>query len=317
MNELLLTETQRYTLHPIKYHHIWNLYKKQLASFWISSEIDFSKDKHDWDTKLNDNERFFLKHILAFFASSDGLVGINILDNFSKEVKILEAQIAYNYQCTMEGIHSEVYSLMIDTYIDDIHEKDILFNAITKIECIEEKSKWILKWTHNNTDFTRRLIAFIIVEGLFFSGSFCSIFWIKQKGILNGLTKSNEFIARDEGMHTEFGCLLYSMISNKLDQNEVFDMFKNAVQIESKYITEALPVKLIGMNNNLMIQYIKYVADNLLVQLGYNKLYDVTNPFSFMNNIGLESRSNFFDERTSTYQKSNNMKETLIINDDF
>jgi len=315
--ELLLNEIQRYTLHPIIYPQIWNMYKKQLASFWISTEIDFSRDKNDWDTKLNNNERYFLKHILAFFASSDGLVGINILDNFSKEVKILEAQITYNYQCTIEGIHSEVYSLMIDTYIDDVDEKHNLFNAISQISFIKEKATWILKWTNGNTHFVKRLLAFVIVEGLFFSGSFCAIFWIKQRGILSGLTKSNEFISRDEGMHTEFGCLLYSMIINKLDKNEVYGMFKEAVEIESKYITEALPVKLIGMNNDLMKQYIKYVADRLLLDLGYNKIYDVSNPFSFMNNIGLESRSNFFDERTSTYQKSNFQKELLISSDDF
>jgi ribonucleotide reductase beta subunit family protein with ferritin-like domain len=378
ISEPLLTETQRYTLHPIKYPAIWDMYKKQQASFWIASEVDLSKDKPDWKNKLSENERFFVKHILAFFAGSDGIVGVNILDNFSKDVKILEAQFTYSFQGTMEAIHSEMYSLMIDTYIDDADEKDLLFNAIEKIPCIAKKAQWALRWTcllspgdagtcllspgdagtcllspgdagtcplvnenngdagtchqspglsldnpnqnmFNNNSFAKRLLAFAIVEGLFFSGAFCSIYWLKQKGILPGLTKSNEFIARDERLHTEFACLLYSMIKNRLDQSEVYEMIEEAVQIETEFITQSLPVKLIGMNSDLMTQYIKYVADWLLTNLNYSKKYNVKNPFSFMNTIGMESRSNFFDERASTYQKAHvfNASKELTETDDF
>ena len=319
MTELLLSEEQRFTLFPIKYPKIWEMYKKQLSSFWIASEIDFSKDKADWN-KLSDNERHFIKHILAFFAGSDGIVSVNILDNFSKDVKILEAQITYNFQGTMEAIHSEVYSLMIETYIDNSTEKQLLFNAIETIPCIQKKAQWALKWTQNDDKiFAKRLVAFAIVEGLFFSGAFCAIYWIKERNILPGLTKSNEFIARDERLHTEFACLLYSMIQNKISQEEIYQMFDEAFDIEIEFITQSLPVKLIGMNNELMIEYIKYVADWLLVNLGYNKKYNVSNPFSFMNTIGMESRSNFFDERTSTYQKANmyNNLQQLEANEDF
>jgi ribonucleotide reductase beta subunit family protein with ferritin-like domain len=317
--EPLLTETQRYTLHPIKYPKIWNMYKKQQALYWTSEEIDFSKDKADWHT-LNENEKFFIKHILAFFASADGIVGINIMDNFSKEVKILEAQYAYIYQSSIESIHSEVYSLMIETYITNSLEKEMLFQAIETIPCIRNKILWSLKWTDpEDSLFSHRLIAFIITEGLFFSGSFCAIYWLKERGILPGLTKSNEFIARDEGMHTEFGCLLYSMIVNKIDVSIVHQMFFEAVEIETEFICKTLPSRLIGMNDLLMIQYIQYVADWLLTKLEYPKLYDVKNPFGFMDNLGMESRSNFFDERTSTYQKAHifNTSKELILSDDF
>ena len=319
--EPLLTETQRYTLHPIKYPIIWDMYKKQQACFWIATEIDFSKDKSDWNDKLNEDERYFIKHILAFFASSDGIVSVNILDNFSKDVKILEAQMTYNFQGTMESIHSEVYSLMIETYIDDHSEKNLLFNAIEKIPCIKKKADWALKWTKSSLDYTfsRRLVAFAIIEGLFFSGAFCAIYWIKERGILPGLTKSNEFIARDERLHTEFACLLYSMINNKLSQEEIYQMIVEAIDIESEFILESLPVKLIGMNNDLMSKYIRYVADWLLIKLGYEKLYNIPNPFSFMNTIGMESRSNFFEERTSTYQKAHVYDQIVKLeaNEDF
>jgi ribonucleotide reductase beta subunit family protein with ferritin-like domain len=357
-DEPLLTETQRYTLHPIKYPALWDMFNKQRTCFWIPSEVDLSKDKPDWINKLSENERYFVKHILAFFAGSDGIVGVNILDNFSKDVKILEAQFTYSFQGTMEAIHSEMYSLMIDTYIDDADEKDLLFNAIEKIPCIAKKAQWALRWTcllspgdagtcplvnennvdtvtchqspglsldnpnqnmFNNKSLAKRLLAFAIVEGLFFSGAFCSIYWLKQKGILPGLTKSNEFIARDERLHTEFACLLYSMIKNRLDQSEVYEMIEEAVQIETEFITQSLPVKLIGMNSDLMTQYIKYVADWLLTNLNYSKKYNVKNPFSFMNTIGMESRSNFFDERASTYQKAHvfNASKELTETDDF
>jgi len=320
-DEPLLLETQRYTLHPIKYPVIWDMYKKQQACFWIASEVDLSKDREDWNNKLTENERYFIKHILAFFAGSDGIVGVNILDNFSKDVKILEAQFTYSFQGTMEAIHSEMYSLMIDTYIDDFSEKDTLFNAIEKIPCITKKAEWALRWTTDieSKSFAKRLLAFAIIEGIFFSGAFCSIYWLKQKGVLPGLTKSNEFIARDERLHTEFACLLYSMIVNRLDQSEVHQMIEEAVNIETEFITESLPVKLIGMNSDLMTQYIKYVADWLLVNLNYEKKYNIKNPFSFMNTIGMESRSNFFDERASTYQKAHvfNVSKELQETDDF
>ena len=318
--EPLLTESQRYTLHPIKYPKIWDMFNKQRACFWIPSEVDLSKDKPEW-IKLSDDERYFIKNILAFFAGSDGIVGVNILDNFSKDVKILEAQFTYLFQGTMEAIHSEMYSLMIDTYIDNNDEKNKLFDAINQIPCVSKKANWALNWTQESTDktFAKRLIAFAIMEGLFFSGAFCSIYWIKERNLLPGLTKSNEFIARDERLHTEFACLLYSMIVNKISQEEVYEMMDEAVVIETEFITESLPVKLIGMNSDLMTKYIKYVADWLLTNLGYNKKYNVKNPFTFMNTIGMESRSNFFDERSSTYQKahSSNQLQILVETDDF
>lgn len=317
--EPILTEVQRYTLFPIQYGKIWDLYNKQRGAFWTPGEIDFSKDKADWK-KLVENEKFFIKHILAFFAGSDGIVGLNIMNNFSKEVKIMEAQCVYCYQLAIESTHAEVYSMMIETYVDNPNEKNKLFNAIEKIPCIAKKAKWSLHWSNsaNENSFAKRLVAFAIVEGLFFSGAFCSIYWLKERGIMPGLTKSNEWIARDERMHTEFACLLYSMIVNKLSQETIYAIMDEAVTIESEFITESLPVKLIGMNSVQMIQYIKYVADRLLEDLGYNKKYNVKNPFSFMNNIGLESRSNFFDERSSTYQKayvSNGSRELEMLED--
>lgn len=317
-DELLLSEIQRYTLHPIKYPAIWKLYEIQVANFWTAGEIDFSKDKTDWDN-LSQKEKYFIKHILAFFAGSDGIVGLNIMDNFTKDIKILEAQMAYTFQAAMESIHSQVYSLMIETYIDNREEKQRLFNAIELIPCVKQKAEWALKWTSKNEPYSKRLIGFAIVEGLFFSGSFCSIYWLKERGILHGLTKSNEFIARDEGLHTEFACLLYSMIKNKLSYDVVSKMISEAVDIEIEFITESLPVKLIGMNTELMTEYIKYIADWLLVKLGYPKLYDMRNPFSFMNTIGMESRSNFFDERASTYQKAHVFESStrLELSEDF
>lgn len=318
-DEELLIEQQRYTVYPIKYPKIWDMYVKQRSCFWIPGEIDFSEDKNDWNKKLTENERYFVKHILAFFAGSDGIVNVNILENFSKEVKILEAQMAYLMQGAIEGIHAETYSLMIDIYIDDENEKHSLFNAIEKIPCIAKKAEWALKWTKRTKErsFAKRLVAFAIVEGLFFSGAFCAIYWLKEKAILPGLTKSNEFIARDERLHTEFACLLYSMVKNKPSQSEIYQMIDEAVEIEIEFITESLPVHLLGMNAELMIQYIRFVADWLLTHLNYPKKYNTTNPFIFMQNIGLESRSNFFDERTSTYQKNNDLSMDLEANNDF
>jgi ribonucleoside-diphosphate reductase beta chain len=317
MSELLLTEEQRYTIFPIKYPEIWKEYKKQVSSFWTPEEIDFSKDLLDWDNKLKEDERNFIKMILAFFAGADGIVNLNLMKNFVEDVKILEAQMAYGFQCSMESIHSETYSLMIDTYIKDQEEKLRLFNAIETIPCIKKKADWALKWIFNDELFSKRLIAFCIVEGIFFSGAFCAIYWLKQRSLLPGLTKSNEFIARDEGMHTEFGILLYSMIQNKLDEKYIHDMFKEAVEIEKEFINESISCKMIGMNVELMTEYIEYVADRLLNSLGYNKLYNKSNPFTFMNFIGMESRSNFFEERTSTYQKANLGSNVVDYNEDF
>jgi ribonucleoside-diphosphate reductase beta chain len=317
MTEPLLTEEQRFTIFPIKYPEIWREYKKQVSSFWTPEEIDFSKDLLDWDNKLKEEERYFIKMILAFFAGADGIVNLNLMKNFVDDVKILEAQMTYGFQCSMESIHSETYSLMIDTYIKDQEEKLRLFNAIETIPCIKKKADWALKWIFNGESFSKRLIAFCIVEGIFFSGAFCAIYWLKQRSLLPGLTKSNEFIARDEGMHTEFGILLYSMINNKLDEKYIHDMFKDAVEIEKEFIIESISCKMIGMNVELMTEYIEYVADRLLNSLGYNKIYNKNNPFTFMNFIGMESRSNFFEERTSTYQKANLGSNKVEYDEDF
>lgn len=317
--EPLLLETQRFTLFPIKYPEIYDSYKKQLSSFWTVDEIDFSKDIEHWDEKLNENERTFIKMILAFFAGADGIVNLNLMENFTKEVKILEAQMAYGFQCTMESIHSETYSLMIETFIKDTEEKNKLFNAIETIPCIKKKADWALKWINKSSieNFAKRLIAFAIVEGIFFSGAFCAIYWLKQRNLMPGLTKSNEFIARDEGMHTQFAILLYSMLNNKLNQEEIHNMIIEAVIIEKEFIIDSLSCKLIGMNAILMSQYIEYIADRLCISLNYNKIYNVSNPFDFMNFIGMESRSNFFDERTSTYQKANFGSSIIAYNEDF
>lgn len=319
IDEPLLTETQRFTLFPIKYPTIYDTYKKQLASLWTVEEIDFSKDVEHWYDKLNDNERKFMKMILAFFAGADGIVNLNLMENFSKEVKILEAQMVYNVQCMIESIHSETYSLMIDTLIKDNEEKNLLFNAIETIPCIQQKAEWALKWFNSakTVEFSKRLLGFAIVEGIFFSGAFCAIYWLKQRSLMPGLTKSNEFIARDEGMHCEFAILLYSMLKNKLDEFDVHSIITEAVNIEKEFIINSLNVKLIGMNADLMSQYIEYVADRLCVSLKYNKIYHSKNPFEFMNLIGMESRSNFFDERTSTYQKSSFGSTVINYSDDF
>ena len=305
-DEILLNEQQRYTIFPIMYPKIWESYNKQLNSFWTVNEIDFSKDSEHWDKVLKEDERNFIKMILAFFAGADGIVNLNLMENFTKEVKILEAQMTYAIQSTMETIHSVTYSLMIETLIKNPDEKKKLFNAIETIPCIKKKGYWAIKWIESaqTERFAKRLLAFAIVEGIFFSGAFCAIYWIKQRNLMPGLTKSNEFIARDEGMHTEFAILLYSMLHNRLSTKDVHNMIIEAVDIEKEFITDSIPCKLIGMNSILMSQYIEYVADSLCVSLGYEKIYNSSNPFEFMNLIGMEARSNFFDERTSTYQKA-------------
>lgn len=323
-NEPLMNdENSRFTLYPIKYDDIWQLYKKQVASFWIAEEVDLSQDVNDWNNKLTDDERWFIKNILAFFAGSDGIVNLNLTERFMNDVKLLEAVMTYSFQSTMENIHSEMYSLMIDTYIKDPVEKDKLLNAITTIPCVGKKANWALKWINNVDSFSKRLIAFAIVEGIFFSGSFCAIYWLRTRNLLPGLTLSNEFIARDEGMHCEFACLLYNKyLNNKLKFEDIVPIFIEAVEIETEFICESLPCKLIGMNSELMTQYIKYVADKLLVQLGYPKIYYKNNPFPFMDQMSVDGKTNFFESRVSQYQKSAvNKKGTKLtsftISEDF
>ena len=322
---LLNAEEDRLVIFPIKYPELWHMYKKQRSAFWIPDEIDFSRDIDDW-TKMSEEERYFIENILAFFAGSDGIVSTNINLNFNKEVKILEAKFVYDFQCMMEDIHAETYSIMIDNYIKDTDKKTRLFNGIETIPCIRKKANWSMKWITNiHEPFSKRLIAFAIVEGIFFSGSFCAIYWLKQRGLLPGLTISNELISRDEGMHCDFACMLYSMIVNKIDEEMVHAMFIEALDIEKEFIVESLPCKLIGMNSVLMCQYLEFVADRLLVQLGYSKIYKVSNPFSFMDAIGLQGKTNFFEHRVSQYQKAkidvnkqtSNFNNTIELSTDF
>ncbi|OCX53542.1 ribonucleoside-diphosphate reductase [Mucilaginibacter sp. PPCGB 2223] len=278
------------------------MYKKHEASFWTAEEIDLGDDMKDWNA-MNDGERHFISHILAFFAASDGIVNENLAVNFMSEVQLPEARCFYGFQIMMENIHSETYALLIDTYIKDAAEKHRLFHAIETVPCVKKKGEWALRWIENGT-FAERLVAFAAVEGIFFSGSFCSIFWLKKRGLMPGLTFSNELISRDEGMHCEFACLLYSMLSNKLPKEQVTRIIADAVEIEKEFITDALPVALIGMNAKLMSQYIEFVADRWLVELGYEKLYNAANPFDFMEMISLQGKTNFFEKRVGDYQKS-------------
>ncbi len=301
--ELLLKENNKLTVYPIKYPKIWQAYKIQQAAFWTAEEIDFSKD-YDHFQKLSENEQKFIKMVLAFFAASDAIVNINLAERFTQEVKIREAIITYQWQTMMENIHSEVYSLQIDNIIRDKSEKNKLLNALENYPCVAKKGSWAFKWIKSDVPFAQRLIAFAIVEGVFFSGSFCAIFWLKKKNIMPGLVDSNELIARDEGMHTDFACLLYSMIKNKLSFKVVSEMFKEAVEIETYFICKSLPCKLLGMSSEEMTQYIKYVADRLLLQLGYPKIWEVTNPFDFMESISMEGKTNFFESRPTQYQKA-------------
>ena len=293
----------RFCLYPIQYPDIFDFYKKHQMTFWTASEIDFSLDKKDWDTKLNDYERYFIEHILAFFAGSDGIVLENLVTNFCREIQVPEVRCFYAFQAMMENVHSEVYSLMIDTLIQDHDRKATLFNAIEEIPCVKQKADWSLRWINNENSLATRLVAFIIVEGLFFSGSFCSIFWLKERGLMvHSLGKSNEWIARDEGLHQNFGAHLYThYIHNKISEDVIHTMIRDAVHIESDFLTVSLPVRLIGMNHELMVQYIQYVADRILLQLGYNRMYHMTNPFPFMEKIGLDGKTNFFEQRVSEY----------------
>lgn len=322
LEPLLSEENSRLTVYPLKHKPIWEMYKKQQAAFWTVEEVDMSKD-YDHFKKFKPEEQHFIKHILAFFAASDAIVNINLLERFTKDVKIPEAQIAYTYQAMMENIHAEMYSLMIETIIKDPTEKESLLNAVETIPCIGKKAAWAIKWIESQDSFAKRLVAFAIVEGIFFSGSFCAIFWIKhvKKNKMPGLTLSNEFIARDEGMHTDFACLLYSMMNNKLGQEELEGMIREAVEIESEFITESLPCKLIGMNSEMMNQYIQFVADRLCYTLGHSKIYNTKNPFTWIEALSLEGKNNFFEGRTSQYQNANIMnsssKGAFMISEDF
>lgn len=306
---LLNSENNRLTIYPIKNELIWQAYKKQQAAFWVAEEVDFSKD-YEHFCKLNSGEQHFIKMILAFFSSSDTIVNINLGERFINDVKIREAIVAYSWQMMMESIHSETYSLQIDNIIKDPEEKDKLFNAVREFPCIAEKAAWAVKWIESNDSFALRLLAFAIVEGVFFSGSFCSIFWLKKRNVMPGLCTSNELIARDEGMHTNFAVLLYSMLKNKVPEADVHLMFQDAVEIERKFICESLPCALLGMNSDLMTQYIKFVADRLLLDLGYCKFFNVTNPFDFMESISVEGKTNFFESRPTQYQKSSVLNKT-------
>jgi ribonucleoside-diphosphate reductase subunit M2 len=302
---LLIPDDNRFVMFPIKYDDIWAMYKKQIDCFWRAEEIDLSKDLDDW-AKLNADEKHFISMILAFFAASDGIVLENLAQRFMSDVQISEARAFYGFQIAMENVHSESYSLLIDTYIKDKEQKHKLFNAINNYPCIKKKSDWAQKWINDNrSSFATRLVAFACIEGIFFSGSFCSIFWLKKRGLMPGLTFSNELISRDEALHCEFAILLYSKLEKKVAKAKIHDIIKECVEIEIEFICEALPCKLIGMNSELMSQYIQFVADRLCVQLGYPKIYNVANPFAFMEMISLESKTNFFERVVSDYALAN------------
>ena len=305
MEPLLREDNHRYVLFPIQHHDIWSMYKKALASFWTVEEVDLSKDMNHWE-KLTNNERNFIENILAFFAGSDGIVLENLAQRFMNDVKIPEVACFYGFQIGIENIHSEMYSLLIDTYIRDSARKEQLFNAIDTIPSVGKKAKWAIRWINDReSNFKTRLIAFAAVEGIFFSGSFCAIFWLKKRGLMPGLTSSNELISRDEGLHTDFAVLMYSKIVNKLPQDVVYQIIEEAVAIEKEFIIDSIPCKLIGMNSNLMSNYIEFVADRLLSQLGYQKKYNTANPFDFMEMISLEGKTNFFEKRVMDYSKAN------------
>jgi ribonucleoside-diphosphate reductase subunit M2 len=310
------------SVYPIQNHELWSLFKKQQSSFWRAEEVDLSGDMRDWE-KLNSNEQYFIKNILAFFAGSDGIVNWNIGDRFKEDIKVLhglykETSYLYNFQAMMEDVHNEIYSLMIDTYVKSSEEKEHLYNAIETIPCIKKKAEWAIKWIMDEkSSFAQRLIAFSIVEGVFFSGSFCAIYWLKKRGLMAGLTSANEFIARDEGMHTQTAYTLYKLLKERVDQKIVYAMFEEAISIEKEFITESIPCDLIGMNSPTMCQYIEFVADNLLVNLGYNKIYNVEFPstFSFMDAISIQGKTNFFEKRPTEYQKAT--IGNISITDDF
>jgi ribonucleoside-diphosphate reductase subunit M2 len=316
---LLTPDDKRFVMFPIKYQDVWEMYQKSVDSFWRPEEIDLTKDLNHWNT-LSDDERHFISMILSFFAASDGIVLENLAIRFMNDVQISEARAFYGFQIAMENIHSHTYSLLIETYIKDEEQKHKLFNSIETIPCIQKKAVWAQKWIHDNrSSFATRLIAFACIEGIFFSGAFCSIFWLKQRGLMPGLTFSNELISRDEALHCEFAVLLYSHLQKKTNKNRVYEIIKEAVEIEQEFICEALPCRMIGMNAQLMNQYIQFVADRLSVQLGYDKIYNVANPFSFMELISLQSKTNFFEKTVSDYSLANKSGSTEAFDfvDDF
>eukprot|EP01084_Bolivina_argentea_P283266 485083_1 len=304
LEPLCIESKNRFVLFPIQNKEIWAMYKKHLASFWTAEEIDLHDDARDWNNKLEEKEKHFIKYVLAFFAASDGIVLENLTLHFINDVKLPEARCFYTFQAAMENIHSETYSLLIDTYIKCDKEKNKLFNAISQIECIQKKAVWAIKWMNVNSSFAQRLVAFACVEGIFFSGSFCSLFWLKKRGLMPGLTFSNELIARDEGLHTDFACLMYKLCVNKLDENTIQNIIKSAVECEQSFICDALSVDLIGMNSKLMIKYIQFVADRLSNSLGYKKIYNTQNPFDWMEMISLQGKTNFFERRVGEYAKA-------------
>ena len=318
--KILAENPNRFVLFPIEHPDLWDWYKKQQASIWTAEEIDLSQDLKDWDN-LSAEEQYFIKHVLAFFAASDGIVNENLAENFVAEVQYTEAKFFYGFQIMMENIHSETYSLLIDTYIKDAAEKDYLFNALEHMPCVKKKADWAMRWIENGT-FAERVIAFAAVEGIFFSGSFCSIFWLKKRGLMPGLTFSNELISRDEGMHCDFACHLYNHhIDHKLGRDTVRQIITEAVAMEKEFVTEALPVRLIGMNAELMTQYIEFVADRLMASLGAGKVYNAENPFPWMDMISLQGKTNFFEKRVGDYQKagvtSDREKQVFMLDEDF
>ncbi|NBU71061.1 MAG: ribonucleoside-diphosphate reductase [Bacteroidetes bacterium] len=318
---ILLENKDRFVLFPIRFHDLWAYYKNSEASFWTAEEIDLSADLHHWNNLLNDDERHFIKHVLAFFAASDGIVNENLAVHFLNEVQYPEARCFYGFQIMMENIHSETYSLLIDTYIKNPDEKHKLLHAIETIPCVTKKADWALRWIDKG-NFQERLIAFAAVEGIFFSGSFCSIFWLKKRGLMPGLSFSNELISRDEGMHRDFACLIYTdHLQNKLDPALVTQIITDAVEIEKEFVTDALPVRLIGMNSDMMCQYIEFVADHLLMTLKLPAHYGATNPFDFMELISMEGKTNFFERRVGEYQKagvtSDRNQQTFSTEEDF
>lgn len=312
--EPILSENKnRFVLFPIEHHDIWDWYKKQEASFWTAEEIDLQQDLTDWEHKLNDDEKYFIKHILAFFAASDGIVNENLAENFVNEVQYTEAKFFYGFQIMMENIHSETYSLLIDSYIKDPEDRDRLFNALENFPAIQKKADWALRWIESPS-FAERLIAFAAVEGIFFSGSFCSIFWLKKRGLMPGLTFSNELISRDEALHCDFACHLHNEhLVNKVPKERILQIITEALDIEREFITESLPAKLIGMNSDLMIQYLEFVADRLLVELNCEKHYHSTNPFDFMEMISLQRKTNFFEGRVAEYRKASVKTSTDVV----
>lgn len=326
-NEVILREdAKRLAIFPIKYQRLWDLYKKSVSAFWTCEEIDFSKDLYDWENKLNDDERYFISHVLGFFSQSDALVNDNIMQNFMNDVKITEALCFYGFQQMIENVHGETYSLMIETFIKDPEEKDKLFNAVTEVPCIKKKADWTMKYIANqDISFAERLVAFACVEGIFFSGSFASIFWLKKRGLMQGLCFSNELISRDEGLHFEFASVLYDHLEyTKLSKERFTQIVTEAVEIEIEFLREALPVKLIGINSDLMTQYIKYVSDCMFFSFGYEKHYLVENPFDFMVNLSIDGKTNYFEKKVSEYSRSGVMagmngenQHEFSINEDF